>query len=112
MNFYYLLVVSGIFAASCSQVLLKISADRPHCSRITCILNPHVLLAYSILFGSLLVNTYAFSKGVMLKDLPALESLAAIFVPILSFLILREHVTARKIAAALLIATGLYIFYL
>ena len=112
MNCYYLLVVSGIFAASCSQILLKSSASRPHRSQITHILNAHVLLAYSILFGSLLINTYAFSKGVMLKDLPALESLAAIFVPVLSFVILREHMTARKIAAALLVATGLYIFYL
>lgn len=112
MNHYHLLIVAGVFAASCSQILLKISAVRPHRSRLAFILNGYVILAYSILIGSLLINTYAFSKGVMLKDLPTLESLSSIFVPALSALVLRERITSRKIFAAILISSGIYIFYM
>lgn len=111
MTYYYFLVIAGVFAASCSQVLLKVSAVKNYRSKIQFILNWQVILAYCIFLGSLLINIYAFSHGVLLKDMPALESLSALFVPLLSSFILRESITKRTLGAFALIITGLWIFY-
>lgn len=112
MNVFYLFVAIGIFASSCSQLLLKTSADRHHSNPLTEILNPRVLLAYAIFFGSMLVNTIALGHGVKVKDLPVLEALGYIFVPLLSFLFLHEHITKRLVFSVLLIGSGICVFYL
>ena len=52
------------------------------------------------------------AHGVMLKDMPALESLSAFFVPSLSFLVLKEKFNSKKLLACIIIFIGLYVFYL
>lgn len=74
-------------------------------------LNWRVILAYAIFFGSLFINITAMSKGVNLKDLPILESLGYVFVPILSCVILKEKIELRTIISILCILVGIYIFY-
>lgn len=111
MNFFYLLVVFGIFACSVSQILLKISADRSHRSWLASMLNWRVITAYGIFFCSLFINITAMAHGVQLKDMPALESLAAIFVPLMSYLVLKEKFTLRKILTCILVAIGIVVFY-
>jgi len=112
ITWFYLLVVTGIFASECCQILLKKSANREHKNFIRSMLNWRVLTAYAIFFGSLFINITAMSKGVNLKDLPILESLGYVFVPLLSFLILKETISKRTIASICLILIGIFIFYL
>lgn len=52
------------------------------------------------------------SNGVNLKDMPILESLGYIFVPLLSLLVLHEKITARTGLAIVLIFIGVIFFYL
>lgn len=52
------------------------------------------------------------SQGVNLKDLPILESLGYVFVPLLSYLVLKEKFTKRMLTSIALILIGIYIFYL
>lgn len=52
------------------------------------------------------------SNGVNLKDMPILESLGYIYVPLLSLLVLKEKISKRTVASVLLIAMGIIIFYL
>lgn len=52
------------------------------------------------------------SKGVNLKDMPILESLGYIFVPMLSFFVLKEKITKRTIVSVSLILLGVIVFYL
>lgn len=111
INWFYLLVVTGIFLSACSQLLLKKSADQQHSNFLTSMLNWRVILAYAIFFGSLFINITAMSKGVNLKDLPILESLGYVFVPILSCVILKEKIELRTIISILCILVGIYIFY-
>ena len=109
---YYILVVIGVFVCSLSQLLLKKSAMRHHQSPIYALLNWRVILAYSILFGTLVSNIYAMHNGVMLKDLPILEATGYVFVPILSALFLSEKISKAQICSIALIMIGIFIFYL
>ena len=108
----YLFVILGIFACSCSQILLKNSATREHKSWLASMLNWRVILAYAIFFGSMLINVAAMRHGLNLKELPALEASGYIFVPILSFFFLQEKIGWQEIFAMLLIVGGIIVFYI
>lgn len=108
---YYLFVILGIFACSLSQLLLKRSANNKHTSRIYEMLNPLVIMAYSIFFCSLIINIWAMRYGVQLKEMAMLESLGYIFVPLLSVVLLKEQVSKRIVCGILLIILGIVVFY-
>ena len=112
VGLWYFLIILGIFASACSQVLLKRSANRSHKSFVHSILNWRVIIAYAIFFCSLFINITAMSRGVNLKDMPILESLGYIFVPLLSFIILKEHIAKKTIYSLILIMVGIIFFYL
>ena len=112
LTLFYILVITGIFASSCSQLLLKKSADREHKSFIASMLNWRVVVAYGILFCSLFINITAMGQGVNLKDLPILESLGYIFVPMLSFIVLKEKITKQTAISMALIVIGVVVFYI
>lgn len=108
----YLLVILGIFSCSLSQLFLKKSANREHKSKLFEVVNPLVIFSYGIFFCSLLINIWAMSKGLQLKEMAMLESLGYVFVPIMSFLILKEHISRRTIIATLVVLLGIFVFYL
>lgn len=108
----YICVICGILASACSQLLLKQSAMSQHNSFVMSILNWRVLLSYGILGGSLLINITAFKYGLGLKELPILESLGYVFVPLLSFFFLQEKLSMQRFSAIGLIIGGVVIFYL
>lgn len=112
ITLFYILVIAGIFLSACSQLLLKKSADRKHRSFLRSMLNWRVITAYTIFFGSLFINITAMSKGVKLKDMPILESLGYVFVPLLSYMVLKEKITKRTLVSIVLILIGIYVFYL
>lgn len=108
---YYLIVISGIFACSLSQLLLKRSANGRHQSRIGEIVNPLVIVAYGVFLCSLLINIWAMRHGVQLKEMAMLESLGYVFVPLLSVVLLKEQVSKRMVCGILLIIFGIVVFY-
>lgn len=108
----YFVVVIGILSCSLSQLLLKKSAMVDHSSKLYEILNPMVIIAYIVFLCSLLVNIWAMSIGVQLKEIAMLESLGYVFVPILSFLILKENISCRTICATLIVLLGIFVFFL
>ena len=108
----YLFVILGILFCSLSQLFLKKSAKAVHSSKVNEILNPMVIIAYAVFFCSLLVNIWAMSKGLQLKEMAMLESLGYVFVPLLSYLILKESISSRTICATLMVLLGIFVFYL
>lgn len=108
----YLFVILGILSCSLSQLLLKKSAKAVHSSKVYEVLNPMVIIAYAVFFCSLFVNIWAMSKGLQLKEMAMLESLGYVFVPILSFLILKEKISRRTICATLMVVLGIFVFYM
>ena len=111
MNIFYVIVIAGIFASACSQILLKQSANQTHKHWIFEFLNWRVALAYTIFLGSTLINVFGLKYGVNLKDMPILESLGYIFVPLLSMLFLAEKINKRTLAAMFIIFIGIIVFY-
>lgn len=108
----YLLVILGIFSCSLSQLFLKKSANREHKSKLFEVINPLVIFSYMIFFCSLLINIWAMSRGLELKELAMLESLGYVFVPLLSYLVLKETISMRTISAIGVILYGIFVFYL
>lgn len=109
---FYFLVVFGVLCCSASQLLLKKSADGEHKNKIAFILNWKVVIAYGIFFVSIIINITALKHGVLLKDIPILEATGYVFVPILSFLFLKEKITKQTLLATSIIIVGIFVFYL
>ena len=51
------------------------------------------------------------SHGLNLKELPVLEASSYLFVPLLSYLILKEKIGLRELGAMFLIFFGILVFY-
>lgn len=109
---YYLIVLTGVFACSASQLLLKKSAMMSYRHAWGTMLNWRVFLAYGIMFATIITNIFAMRNGVQLKDMPILEAAGYIFVPVLSFFVLKEKITVRTWGSIALILVGMMIFYL
>lgn len=108
---YHLLVAFGVFACSASQLLLKKSASIEHKSAIFELLNWRVIVAYGIMFATLSANIYAMSHGVQLKDMPIMEAMGYVFVPVLSWIAFSEKISTKSCAAIMSIIIGIIIFY-
>ena len=109
---YYLIVVGGVLACSASQLLLKKSATQEGRTGIRMMLNWQVAMSYSIMLVTLISNIYCMKNGVLLKDMPILESTGYVFVPLLSFLFLKENIKINNVISILLILIGIFIFYI
>jgi small multidrug resistance pump len=105
---YIIIFLISVLISAISQLLLKKSANRQHKSKIKEYLNPFVLAAYFMFFGSTLLTVFAY-KGVPLTLGPILESTGYIFVAVLSTVFLKEKMTQRKIAGNILIVLGVIV---
>jgi drug/metabolite transporter (DMT)-like permease len=106
---YILIFVFAVFIAALAQVLLKISANKPYKTVLEEYLNAQVILAYFMVFVSLLLTIYAYRR-IELRFTPMLDSLAYIFVPILSYIILREKFNKNKLLGIITILVGVVVF--
>ncbi|MDO5134841.1 MAG: EamA family transporter [Eubacteriales bacterium] len=111
MKLHIGILLLSVLAASVSQILLKISADRSYPSRIREYLNLHVLTGYGLLFLSTILTMIAL-KRVPLSWAPVIESFSYIFVSVLGFWILKEHFTKRRLLGLLVILVGILVFSL
>ena len=59
----------------------------------------------------MVLNVFAMSNGVQIKELSIIEALGYIFIPALSFFIFKEKLTWRKIFAIAIIITGVIVFF-
>ena len=75
-------------------------------------LNWRVVVAYSVMSVTLLTNIFALGHGVQLKDMPILGATGYIFVPLLSWFVLKETITKRTVVAVIIIIFGIIVFYL
>ena len=109
MNVYMLVLFVATFFSALSQLLLKKSALREHKSWLFEYLNWRVILAYFIAFAVLFANTYAYTQ-VDMKYGPVIDTFTYVFVMVLSFLVLKEHITKGQLIGNLIIITGVVIY--
>jgi len=105
------LILFAIFITAISQIMLKKSAQKQYASQIAEYINPLVLGGYVLLFGTTLISVLAL-RYIPMSFAAALESTGQIFVPVLSFLILKEHINRQKMQGILVIIVGLVIYFL
>lgn len=73
--------------------------------------NGWVIGGYAIMFGTMMMNIYAMSRGVEVKEVSIIESMSYLFVPILSFVCFKEKLTWRKLGAIGIIIIGVIVFF-
>ena len=73
-------------------------------------MNGWVIGGYAIMFGTMVMNIFAMSRGVQIKELSIIESMSYLFVPALSFVMFKEKLTWRKILAIGIIIIGVIVF--
>ena len=92
-------------------MLLKEGARQEYAQWWRQYMNGWVLGGYAIMFVTMIINIFAMSKGVQVKEVSIIESMSYLFVPALSFVFFKEKLTWRKITAILIIITGVIVFF-
>lgn len=103
-----IVVISCLISAS-AQVLLKKSSLIERQVKIKEYLNLYVIIGYGMTFISMLLMIVAY-KRLPLKYGTVLESLAYVYILILSKVFLGEKITTNKVLGNLLIITGIMVF--
>ncbi|MDR2672017.1 MAG: triose-phosphate transporter family protein [Coriobacteriales bacterium] len=105
---FLLIMVLSVFVSSVSQVMLKIAASKDYSKRIYEYLNPLVISAYLLFFGSTVVTVIAY-RHVALSLGPIVEALGYVFIAILSYMILKERINTKKLVGLALIICGVVV---
>lgn len=108
---YYLVVIAAVLLAAFAQMMLKRSASIEHTSVVREYLNFWVIGGYFLMGISLLVNIFALSRGVQVKEVSIMESLSYLFVPLLSWWFFGERITKRKALSIAMILVGIIVFF-
>ena len=103
------LVMVALLISSVSQVLLKLSARRMYINMWREYFNLFVITAYIMYFVTTILNVIAL-RYIPVTLSAALDSAGQIFVPIMSYLFLREKITRRKCLGMIIIVLGIFVF--
>lgn len=99
----------AVFISSCSQILLKKSANIKYENKLREYLNVRVIVAYGLFFSATLATLYAY-KVIPLSMGPILEASGYVWVSLLSFFVLKEKISGKKAVGLLVIIAGIVIF--
>ncbi|MCR4651223.1 MAG: multidrug ABC transporter [Lachnospiraceae bacterium] len=111
MNMYYCLAIAGVVIASFSQILLKKGANEDHGSFIRDYLNLPVITGYILMAMTLVLSMLAY-RGVPYMNIPVIEAVGFVLVPILSYFFFKEKITLKKSLGIAVIMLGIGIYYL
>ena len=101
--------ILGVIISALAQVLLKKSADVKRESKLKEYLNFKTIFAYVIFFGATLCTVFAY-KYVPLSMGPILGTTEYIFVAILSYWLLKEKISKKKLIGLITIVIGVLVF--
>lgn len=101
--------ILSVLISSVSQIMLKVAAKRTYPSKLREYLNPLVVGAYVLFFGTTLLTMLALTV-LPLSTGVVLESTGYIFVGILSFFVLKERFSRRKLLGIALVLAGILIY--
>ena len=103
--------ILGVIISALAQILLKKSADVKRESKLKEYLNFKTIFAYGIFFGATLCTVFAY-KYVPLSMGPILGTTEYVFVAILSYYLLKEKISKKKLIGLITIILGVLIFSL
>lgn len=105
-----LLLLFSVFLASFAQILLKKSAGRQYTEKIREYLNPFVIGGYGIMLVTTVISVLAL-RWIPLSMSAGLDACGQIFVPLLSWFLLREKINKKKWLGIFVIIIGILIFF-
>lgn len=106
---YSAVLLLGVFISAISQAILKKESMKEHSSVSKEYLNPNVIFAYLLFFGTTFLSIFAY-KVVPLSMGPVLEATSYIWITIIGVLMFKEIITKRRLLALVLIIAGIVIF--
>ena len=106
MNSGVLIYLITPLLSAISQLILKKAADNPKFTGIRAYLNLPVIFAYGLFFGCMLLNVIAL-RYIDLSLGSLMEAASYLYVMLLSWLILKEKITRRKLIGNALILLGI-----
>lgn len=106
-----LIMVFGVVIAGFSQLLLKTAAQKTYRHWIYQYLNVRVILGYGIMVVSTLCTVYAY-RVLPLSMAPACDASGQVVVSFLSWVLLKEKITRRKLIGLIAILIGILLFFL
>ena len=95
---YILVLMTGVFVSAVSQVMLKKAALKTYDSPIKEYLNPMVIVAYMLFFGTTFLSILAY-KGIPLSMGPIIEATSYIYVTFFGVKIFHEKMNRKKYLA-------------
>lgn len=108
--FFMLLFVACVFVSSCSQILLKKSANRNY-TGIKTFLNKETILGYGIFFLVTLCIVLLY-RHIELSTGALLESFSYIFIPTLGWIFFREKLNKKQWLGMGFIILGIIVYIL
>lgn len=108
---YACVLLLGVFISAISQVMLKKAALKKYDNWLMEYLNPLVLVAYILFFGTTFLSIIAY-RGIPLSMGPILEATSYIYVTVFGVTIFKEKLNRKKILALLLIICGIAVYAL
>lgn len=108
---YLILFLLSVLISAISQIMLRKSAVKKYNSKIYEYVNPLVIGAYAIFLGATFLTMIAY-RVVPLSWGPVLETSGYIFVGVLSYLLLNEKLSGRKLLGMTLIIGGIVAYSL
>ena len=109
-KYSWLIALLGVFISSCAQLLMKASAvKKKQSSILEKFLNIRIMTAYSMMMLSSLISVLCL-RYLQLKYVPMIEATGFLWVPLLSFLILREKPTRYNVIGGIIIVSGVILF--
>lgn len=105
-----LIIFSNIIAAV-SQILLKKAAKKTWSMWWKAYINPFVIIAYTLFFMTTIFSVFAL-RFIPLSLSAILGASSQIFVPLFSYLFLKEKISRKRFYGMLLIVIGVVIFAL
>lgn len=103
------LALASVLIGAISQILLKTAANKKRDSFLKKFLNITVIVAYGMMFGSSLCSMFAL-RHLPLNLMPVFQATSFFWVPLLSWLILREKISKRNIIGICIIFLGILIY--
>ena len=110
LNIYYGIAIISVLIASFSQILLKKGAMQNYTSFIREYLNGYVIVGYFMMFFSVLLTMIVY-RGMDFMNVPVIEAIGYVLVPVLSYLFFKEKFTRNKMIGILFILVGIFFYY-
>ncbi len=108
---FFLIALASVLIADISQIILKKAAVKTYDKWYKAYLNVPVILAYGLFFLSTVCSVIAL-KRLPLSWSPMWQAMGQVFVPVLSFFVLKEKFTKRKVLGIVVIIAGIVLFSL